>query len=220
MTASASFEPDLSAQVEYGLLQAGELEAAIRLIAGAFSSADPPARAMRLAPQDLAQFLRTIVPQALEVELTTVARLRSSGEVVGAMLSDDSAAPPAVDLAVIAPGFRPIFAMLEHLEHQYFSGKSPKKGEHVHLFMLAVDARFAGRGIAQALVRRCLENAGRKGYGRAVTEATGAVSQHVFRTAGFQERVRVSYEDFTHDGEAVFASISRHGGAALMDRAL
>ena len=208
------------ADVEYGVLRAADLDCMVQLVAKAFSSADPPAVAMGLTAQDLAQFLRTIAKHGAEAGLTTVARLRSTGEVVGAMLSDDFAAPPAVDLNAIARGFRPIFAMLEQLDRQYLPNEPAELGKYVHLFMLAVDARFAGQGLAQGVVRLCLENARKQGYRRAVTEATGVVSQHLFRKLGFQERCRIAYQNFQYDGEAVFSSIVDHGGVALMDHVL
>lgn len=210
----------MSAAVEYGVLHIGDIDGMIRLVAEAFSSSDPPALAMGLTAQDLERFLRIIAPPAAEAGLTTVARLRSTGEVIGAMLSDDLAMPLAADPELISRKFRPIFAMLEQLERQYFALQPPQEGEHVHLFMLAVDGRFAGRGIGQGLVQSCLENARTRGYRRAVTEATGAVSQHVFGKMGFQERARISYQEFQYEGKAVFSSIASHGGTLLMDRAL
>ena len=208
------------ADVEYGVLRIGDIDGMIRRIAEAFSSSDPPALAMGLTAQDLTRFLRIISPQATEAGLTTVARLRSTGEVVGAMLSDDLAAPVAAEPELISRKFRPIFAMLEQLEQRSFALEPPPEGEHVHLFMLAVDGRLAGRGIGQGLVRSCLENAATRGYRRAVTEATGMVSQHLFRKMGFQERSRISYQEFRYEEQAVFASIASHVGAQLMDRAL
>lgn len=210
----------MSEGVEYGVLQSAEIESMVHLIASAFSSAEPPAVAMGLTVLDLAKFLRILVPQALTGELTTVARLRASGEVVGAMLCDDFAAPLAVDLNAVHRGFRPIFGVLGQLDRQYSSGKPAQEGEYVHLLMLAVDARFVGRGIAQGLVRSTLENARAKGYRWAVTEATGVVSQHLFRKLGFQERLRISYQDYKYEGDAVFSSITAHGGVALMDTAI
>ncbi len=205
--------------VEYDVLRDADVEATIHLIANAFSAADPPAVAMGLTAQDLAQMLGIIAPQAAKAGLTSIARLRSSGEVVGAMLSEDFAAPVTADVEDISQRFRPIFAMLGQLDVRY-SPSRPASGEAVHLLMLAVGARFAGRGIAQGLVRSCLENASAKGYRRAVTEATGAASQHLFSKLGFQERLRITYQDFRYEGEAVFSSIADHGGTALMDRAL
>jgi GNAT superfamily N-acetyltransferase len=84
--------------------------------------------------------------------------------------------------------------------------------------MLAVDAGRSGRGIAQELVRVCLENGRRKGYGRAVTEATGKISQQVFRKNAFAECFSVFYQQFLYEGAPVFASITEHERAILMER--
>jgi ribosomal protein S18 acetylase RimI-like enzyme len=205
--------------VEYGLLRASDAEEMVRLLATAFSAAEPPAVAMGLSYDELARFVSLLAPRAIADGLTAVARTRA-GEVAGVMLTDDFGAPAPIPLDRISSKFRPILALLDTLDAQYRDGKNIAPGEHLHLFMLAVDARHAGRGIAQGLVETCLANGRKKGYRHALTEATGAVSQRVFRKLGFEERYRVSYQDYRHDGEAVFASISGHPGAALMERTL
>lgn len=108
--------------------------------------------------------------------------------------------------------------MLGSLDKQYQGGRKIATGEYLHLFMIAVDEAFTGRGIAQRMVEACLANGRRRGYTHAVTEATGVVSQHVFRKLGFVERVRVSYQDYRYEGRAVFERIREHEGAVLMDR--
>ena len=70
------------------------------------------------------------------------------------------------------------------------------------------------------MVRLCLENGVKKGYTTAVTEATGIISQHIFRKCGFVERHEIVYKDFTYEGENPFESIERHPSAILMDKAL
>jgi len=86
--------------------------------------------------------------------------------------------------------------------------------------MLAVDGQFAGRGIGQELIRACIENGCRRGYEAALTEATGKISQHIFRKNGFVQRFSVSYRSFVYENRSVFASIQGHERAMLMDRSL
>lgn len=59
----------------------------------------------------------------------------------------------------------------------------------------------------------------RRGFRRAVIEATNLTSQHVFRKYGFVERVRRSYANHRFGDRAAFASIAGHGGPMLMDKA-
>ena len=51
------------------------------------------------------------------------------------------------------------------------------------------------------------------GIGMALTEATGSVSQRVFRRQGFVERFSVSYRDFIYENKVVFASMLEHESA-------
>jgi ribosomal protein S18 acetylase RimI-like enzyme len=206
-------------EIRYEVLQAADVEGMIDLIARAFSAGDPPAVAMRLSAAELRAFLEPLAPRALEDGLTIVART-ADGKLAGALLSDDFAAAQPIDAGQLSPGFLPILALLDALDEQYRSGREIAKGQYLHLFMLAVDAAYGGRGIAQGLVNCCLENGARHGYQWVVTEATGVVSQRVFGKLGFEERLRIFYQQFTYNGNTVFASISGPSGVALMDKSL
>ena len=98
--------------------------------------------------------------------------------------------------------------------------KTPSRGVVLHMFMLAVSERAAGKGMGGRLVRVCMENALGKGYRIAVAECTGKTSQHVFRKLGFVERAMIAYADYEFEGRRVFAGIADHGGAILMEKML
>lgn len=207
--------------IRYEVVQPEDVPSMTRVIAESFSRAEPPALAMGLSSTEIAEFLLCIASQLLSDGLTVVARsCQARDSVVGAMIADDFAAPLFIDSTRISRKFLPIFTMLESLDSQYRQKTKIAKGQYLHLFMLAVDAQFSGRGIAQRLVESCLKNGSERGYRWAVTEATGLVSQRVFQKLGFAERARVSYRDFTYGGEPVFASIKEHTGVSLMDRGL
>ncbi len=207
-------------KLTYGALQACDAEAVIHLLAGAFSSSEPPAVAMGLSNDDLVTFVKQLVPSAADSGLSAVARPGCGGEAVGVMLNDDFSRPFSIDTSLISKKFLPIFRMLGELDDRYRTSRATREGECLHLFMLAVDSRFTGQGIAQGLVEASLQIAKAKGYRCAVTEATGLISQRVFRRLGFEERFRVSYAEYKYEQEPVFASISAQGGAALMERQL
>jgi ribosomal protein S18 acetylase RimI-like enzyme len=192
----------------------------VRLLARVFSASEPPAVAMALSFLDMEQLLQLLVPKLISDGLTLIARSTDTGKLAGVCLTDDFASSPAIDTAQISSKFLPIFSMLEILDEQFRAGKTISAGEYLHLFMLGVDAQFAGRGIGQGLVQACVDNGLRKGYRMALTEATGKVSQNIFRKRGFVERFNVSYREFMYEGRSVFASIQEHEKAILMDRTL
>src|SRR5436309_2767421 len=125
--------------------------------------------------------VRLFCPRARDDGLTVVARSALTGEMIGALLAEDSASMPPDGLDQVSPRFNPIFDILGQLDAEYRDGRLMQPGESIHLFLLGVSERFTGRGVAQRLVAECLANAVRKGYRLAVTEATNRTSQHVFR---------------------------------------
>ena len=206
--------------VDYIVARPSDAEETIRLLATVFSESEPPAVAMGLSCGDMEQFLQLLAPKAIADGLTVLARNRATGKLAGVLLTNDFASPLALDLNQISKKFLPIISMLQALDEQFRSGRTISAGEYLHLFMLGVDRQFAGRKIGQGLVETCLKNGFRKGYRWALTEATGKVSQNVFRKQGFVDRFSVSYRDFLYENKVVFASIQEHENAILMDKAL
>jgi len=169
---------------------------------------------------EFADLVRLCCPQAAADGLTIVARSASTGEMVGALLTDDWASPSPNGFERLTEKFAPTLDLMGQLDAEYLEGKTVPPGHWLHLFLLGVPKPFGGRGIAQQLVATCLENGVRRGYPLAVTEATSSTSQHIFRKHGFVERVRRSYRDHCYEGKAVFVSIEGTAGPLLMDKAL
>jgi len=149
-----------------------------------------------------------------------VARDPVSGDVAGAMLTEDAATPPPDGMAGLSEKFGPIFDLFGLLDAQLAEPPITEPGVALHLFLLGVDPRFAGQGIAQRLVEEALANGAARGYRAAIAEATNRTSQHIFAKLGFVTRAATSYADYRRDGVAVFASIAEHGGPMSMFRDL
>ncbi len=206
--------------ITFGRFEPSDLREMAVLLAGTFSAGEPMAVAVGLKGPEIERMVTRYGPKAAAEGLTVVART-SRGEMVGALLTDDFGEPAPEGLEEAAgEAFRPIGALLEGLDRAYGAGKTIRPGSHAHLFMLGVAPAFGGRKVAQGLVEVCLAHALRQGYTAAVTEATGTVSQHIFRKLGFVERLTARYADFRFEGRPVFASIAGPGRTILMDKAL
>ena len=206
--------------VWYGLCEGSDLDEMAILLGEVFSRYDPPAVAAGITPEEFEAFVRLLLPTVEAGGLTIVARSADTGDMVGALLAEDSAAELPAGLEGLSPKFDPVFDILGQLDTEYWQGEEPDKGHYLHLFLVGVAPASGGRGVAQQLVETCVENGVRKGYRFGVTEATNAVSQHIFRKLGFVDRVQRSYQDHRYQGQAVFASIDGHAGPILMDRRL
>jgi hypothetical protein len=165
--------------VQYSVFELSDLDEMARLLAEAFSRYDPPAVAMGLSLDEFEEFVRLLCPKAATEGLTIVARTAATGEMIGALLTEDFASPPPAGIDQVSEKFHPIFTMLEQLDAQYRQGKIVRVGEYLHLFMIAVAHQHNGKKVAQNLYQVCLENGIRKGYKTTVTEATGVITQHI-----------------------------------------
>lgn len=200
----------------YSVLSASERDEMTELLATVFSQHDPPAVAVGLTPEEFGAFVSLWCEKAVVEGLTIVAR-SPSGEIMGALLTEDSAGPQPEGLDDLSPKFDPVFDLLGGLDAEYRTGREMAPGTSMHLFLLGVSPPFGGRGVAQRLVQECLANGIRRGYRCAVTEATNKRSQHIFRKQGFVERVHRSYAEHQFEGASPFASIAAEGGPILMD---
>jgi ribosomal protein S18 acetylase RimI-like enzyme len=205
---------------DFSLYTASDADEVVRLLGDVFATRDPPAVAVGLTSTEFETLVRLFCPRAASESLTIVARSAGTGEMAGALLTEDSASIPPAGVERLSPKFDPIFDILGQLDGEYRAGRTVREGESLHLFLLGVSSRFAGQGVAQTLVARCLANGSARSYRVAVTEATNRTSQHIFRKQGFTERVRRSYRDHRFQGAAPFAMIADQGGPVLMDRPL
>ena len=206
--------------INYSLYTKADADEMSQLLGDVFAHRDPPAVAVGLSAAEFESFVRLYCQKADAEGLTFVARSAATGEMIGALLAEDSASVPPEGLDRVSPKFNPIIDILGELDVEYSGGRLRQPGESLHLFLLGVAQGFGGRGVAQRLVAECAAHGGRKGYKVAVTEATNKTSQQVFRKQGFVERVRRSYNDHLFEGQALFRSIADQGGPMLMDRRL
>ncbi len=204
----------------YGLPETADIEEMADLLANVFSRFEPPAVAAGLSFDNVREIVTKYGKRAPGDALTIIARVQPTKRLVGAMLTDDFASPPPENVDKLPENFKPVAALLEGLDEQYRKVHPVVPGRILHLFMLGVAPDFGGRGIARILVQLTLENGKKKGYVKAITEATGNVSQHIFRNHGFVERFRIAYKDFLYEGKRTFDTIIEHEAVILMERNL
>lgn len=206
--------------VQYKLFDIIELNEMAEMTAEIFARYEPVTSSLGISLEDFADFVRLLGPKVEQEKLTIIARNQKTDQIIGAMVADDFAIEPPEEMRCLGDNFEPLWAVLDELEIQYKQGKVLSKGEYLHLFLLAVDPRQSGKNVAKNLVQTCLENGIKKGYKTGVVEATGVVSQHIFRKFGFGDCFETPYQTFTFQGKRVFEAIKDHHGLILMDKAL
>ncbi|MGR9000192.1 MAG: hypothetical protein ACU88J_14255 [Gammaproteobacteria bacterium] len=206
--------------VRYELFDITELDEMAVMTAETFTRYEPVTSSLAIPAEEFADFVRLLGPKLEQEELTVIAREQDTNRIIGAMVTDDFAIEPPGEMRSLGGNFEPIWAVLDELDTQYKQGKILPKYEYLHFFLLAVNDRQSGKNIAKNLVQTCLENGISKGYKTGVVEATGVVSQHIFRKFGFEDRFEAPYNTFTFQGKPVFESIKDHHSVILMDKML
>ena len=207
-------------EIDYRIYEASDAAEMTTLLAEAFAHRDPLALAVGLTPPEFESFVRILLPTAAAQGLTIVARRRDTGEMVGALLTEDAASDAGEEMDGLGEKFRAVGSILGELVTAYRAGATPVVGDMLHLYLLGVSDRAVGTGVGKRLVATCVENGVRRGYRLAVAEATNKTSQHIFRKRGFAERAQISYRDHVFNGEHVFKCIEEHGGPILMEKML
>ena len=203
--------------VRYELLDASSSDEAAGIVAQAFTNYEPMAVAQKVAVHDFTAFLKSLGPVLIEEGLTVVGRDVETQEIIGAMVTRDFAQTLSSEEV---EGTGPIDALLRALSQPYTRTRTIHSGEYMLLNLLAVSDQHKGRAAGYNMVRLCLENGIRKAYKTAVTEATGVISQHIFRKNGFVDQHEITYKDFIYEGEKPFANIEGHPSAIFMEKAL
>ena len=152
--------------------------------------------------------------------MTIVARSADTGEMVGALLTEDATALPPPGVELVSTKFHPIFDILSELDAEVHIDPCPGTGRSTPSLSPWRCRAVRGPWIAQQLVASCVANGARHGYQTAITEGTNKTLQHVFRKQGFVERVWRRYAEHRFDGRAWFQSITEHSGPMLMDKTL
>jgi ribosomal protein S18 acetylase RimI-like enzyme len=209
-----------STGIHYAVYGAHDAEEMTGLLADAFSRRDPLALAAGITAAEFTSFVGTLLPRAAEERLSIVARLKETGEMVGALLTNDPAFDAGLATAALGRKFEMVTSILGKLAATYQAGREPAPGETLHLYLLGVSDRAAGMGVGQRLIKEAVAHGTVRGYEVAIAEATNTTSQHIFRKLGFVERVKISYRDHVFDNRHVFAEIAEHGGPMLMERKL
>ena len=207
----------------YEIYNSKDLDRVANVIGEAFFYSDPMAIAQQWSENDLVDYFKLLSEWAEKHQLTVVAKDKSTDEVVGVILAVDFASYFPLtpeNRGHITNKIEPIIELFESLKVQYKRGKQIQAGEYLYIHMLAVSRKHQRKKIAQNSIEVCLNNGIKKGFTHAFTESSGSVSEYIFGKLGFIPRHQVDYQQFTYQGQKVFASTETDKGVVLMDKSL
>ena len=213
--------------ITYQILQKPDLEQTINCLVDVFSSAEPIIKALQITPTELYPFAKIVCQKAVENGLSLIAKDPATSKVVGFIISEDLSedlskkSPEEINKNILQDQKLDIvFKLLKELNEQYEKQKKSFIGKMFHIYFLGIIEKYRGRRISNNLVEKNLNMAIEKGFLVAKVEATGNISQHIFRKYGFEDRYSIDYQTYEYKGRKILQGIKKHKSLILMDKVL
>ena len=177
-----------SLDIEISVLKEEHITQAAYLLSTSFGMHEPIAKALDIPSHDHYIFSLRLAQKTAKDGLSHVAVERTSGMVIGVILSADMVGEAPFEMREIPNTIHSVMTLLDHLDHMYEEkyGRFEKQGEHFHVLCIAIhpDPFYAGRGLAKQLLQANLNSARHRGFTNGLAECTGLFSQRLFRKIG------------------------------------
>jgi len=208
--------------IRYQMLDEETLDGAIQCASRVFCAREPLAHHLNITQEEFLIFAKAFYPSLIEQQLSFVAVDETTNQVIGIRVSEDCYdEEPAPEIEGLSPKFQPLFSLLGELSRHFTKIRKVVPGKYVHMFMVAVEDGYEGRGIAPNMNQMFFSHLKKTSYAHAVTEPTGEISQHILRDKfGFKVLHEIKYGDFVFEGTRPFADLQKHTSAILMEKDL
>lgn len=194
-----------------------DCDEAIEVLTESFCRNDPIEAALAITPDEFRAMIRLELAAVPREDLSMVLREGETDRIVAVAIATDAMAEPVDSGAQASAKFAPIAEISRTCHDRYFATRTISPGSHLYFFAFGVLPESSGRGLGRSLVGAMLEHARTKGYRAAFTLATNVISARIFKGFGFESIDSIRYQDYRHQGKAVFASIKDSPSLDLME---
>ena len=170
---------------------------------------------------DFREYLAYMCARCAETGLGFVARCTQTNTVIGSVLCNDLVETFQSEFFQDDFIGDPMMGLLKQLNQQYFTSFDIAPNTYLNVKFIGVDARFAGNGVAVALLQAVLAQGVAQQFTFAHTESAGRRSQYVFgKKMGFEDVATLNYADYVFQGTTPFVPSEDHQSIQLMIKAL
>jgi len=183
---------------------------------------EPMAETLKISYNMMREFcLKVVSKAAKESKLSVVAIGPLNEQIVGVCINKDLLDPPINEDDLVNKKFYPIFELLDELDNRYRKENKINPNEMFHTLMIAVDSNSKSKNISSSLLEASFEIAKKRGYKKAIMEATGPISQHIaINKFGYKEFTSIKYSDYQFKNNYVFKHITNAPSCKLLTKEL
>ncbi len=202
---------NLKHELAYTKLSTANLESASNCVCKTFAYNEPLARHLEMTEEDLKPFFHPLLVHSLEDDLSWVASIKETGEVIGASICTDCANDFYPERS-FTPKLEYTLKLFDDLWRPFIQETHLyPKGYLAHGYVAAVLPEYQRLGILTQLYQVSFAHGWKKGYRKVMGEITSQYSLNFMRKIPIlKECHAISYADYEVDGKKVFSGMDTH----------
>lgn len=164
----------------FSIMKQEDLEEVAELMASAFCSDEPLTKYAQISEKEFKNFVYAVCKQAVEDELTVIAREKKSGELAACRIVENFAESED-SMPGISEKFIPIFSILDKASFPLLE-RIKDKSKMAHFVTLAVGKKYRGIGLSKYMISLAIYLLQQKGYQYFYGEFTNSKSQEALKS--------------------------------------
>lgn len=196
-----------SPNVAWSLYRGDDRRDAIEVLTQGFCHGDPVEAALSITPDEFRVMIGIEIDAIRDDDLSVISRDAQTARARAVAIAVDAASEPVDSCAPASAKFDPIARISRILDERYRAGRSIAPGTDLYVFAVGVLPSLMRRGLGRAIIGAVLRNARERGYATAHAMTTNLASRRLFEGFGFEFSDGIRYQEYRHDGRAVFASV-------------
>lgn len=178
-----------------------------------FCSSEPTSKAINLSKNEFKRYVEIFAKRSIGNNETTIIRVK--GEIAACIISERVLQSPD-GLNEVSKKLDPVMAILGDLDDLFFNESSLSHKDCFHILMVGVLPKFKGLKLAEQIIIYQEAMAKFYGYKYIFAEATGPVSQYIFKKLGYTIAASIDYKTYCHNQLYPFNSIEDCDSCALV----
>lgn len=200
----------------FSLLTQNDAEKTKSFLLNHFFPAEPISKVLNLELNEISTFLDYLIEKAVEEQLSVIAK-DDLNNIIGCIISQDYFQVEPNKTPQISPKFDSLFALLDELAIPFIEKNEAMLSNYIHILIIATSIK----GISSELTEYALQIGKKKGYTKAVLEATGVISQGLVQhKLNFVELNRILYSEFKFNNKLVFENITTSDSCVFFEKSL
>jgi len=204
--------------IEFKMLKTEHIEQAAKILTDQFLKHESISNYLQFSETEFLSFTKSVCEKAVLDQLSVIAI--ENNKIIACLIVDDYKSVINKKNEIELEKFDILEQLFDTLSKKYKTEIINNNKKIAHFFMIAVDEKYAGKGIANKLVKKAEELVKRNNYNTVILEAMGTNSQYISKKHGYKILNEVNYSNFLYKRKKVFSGVDNSLSCKLMEKSL